>query len=226
MAKALKILIVDDHPLFREALSNAVRQAFDSATIVEASDIGETVDAISANSGIDLVLLDLNLPGTSGFSGLLTLRTQFPKLPIVIISGSYDRRIVSEALGYGVVGFIPKSAPKSMLREAVEETLAGGVFLPESYRKLEDELPEGEARDSDLAQRLASLTPQQFRVLQMLGEGKLNKQIAYELNVGETTVKAHVSAILRKLKVYSRTQAVIRSRRMLEFENIVGPDEK
>ncbi|MGH6792448.1 MAG: response regulator transcription factor [Kiloniellales bacterium] len=226
MVKALKILIVDDHPLFREALSNAVRQAFDTATVLEASDIEETVDAISANSSIDLVLLDLNLPGTSGFSGLLTLRTQFPKLPIVIISGSYDRRVVSEALGYGVVGFIPKSAPKSMLREAVDETLAGGVFLPESYRKLEDELPEGEGRDSDLAQRLASLTPQQFRVLQMLGEGKLNKQIAYDLNVGETTVKAHVSAILRKLKVYSRTQAVIKSRRMLEFENILGPDEK
>lgn len=218
-----KILVVDDHPLFREALSSSIEQAFDDAAILEAGTIQSTIDVISGNSDIDLVLLDLNLPGTSGFDGLLTLRTQFPKLPVVVVSGSDDRRIVAEALSYGVVGFIPKSAPKTMLKDAIVETLDGGVFLPPDYRKIEDLDDQGSANKKDMAKRLASLTPQQYRVLKMLSEGKLNKQIAYELEVGETTVKAHVSAILRKLKVYSRTQAVIKARQ-IEFENVLSDD--
>ena len=218
-----KILVVDDHPLFREALSSSIEQAFDDAAILEAGTIQGTIDLISGNSDIDLVLLDLNLPGTSGFDGLLTLRTQFPKLPVVVVSGSDDRRIVAEALSYGVVGFIPKSAPKTMLKDAIVETLDGGVFLPPDYRKIEDLDDQGAANKNDMAKRLASLTPQQYRVLKMLSEGKLNKQIAYELEVGETTVKAHVSAILRKLKVYSRTQAVIKARQ-IEFENVLSDD--
>ena len=218
-----KILVVDDHPLFREALSSSIEQAFDDAAILEAGTIQGTIDVISGNSDIDLVLLDLNLPGTSGFDGLLTLRTQFPKLPVVVVSGSDDRRIVAEALSYGVVGFIPKSAPKTMLKDAIVETLDGGVFLPPDYRKIEDLDDQGSANKNDMAKRLASLTPQQYRVLKMLSEGKLNKQIAYELEVGETTVKAHVSAILRKLKVYSRTQAVIKARQ-IEFENVLSDD--
>jgi DNA-binding NarL/FixJ family response regulator len=220
-----KILIVDDHPLFREALSSVVQQSFDHATILEASTIQETVAVIESQSDIDLIMLDLNLPGTSGFGGLLTLRTQFPKQPIVVISGTHDQRIIDEALSYGVVGFIPKSVPKSMLREAIDEILAGGVFTPPSYRKVGEQEQESSGGDSDTAKRLASLTPQQFRVLQMLSEGKLNKQIAYELNVGETTVKAHVSAILRKLNVYSRTQAVIKAR-MMEFDTIMGTEDE
>ncbi len=219
------ILIVDDHPLFREALASAVQQAFDAISVLEASTIQETVDIITENSDIDLILLDLNLPGTSGFGGLLTLRTQFPKQPIVVISGNQDRRIVDEALSYGVVGFIPKSVPTSILKDAIDQVLAGEVFLPPNYQRVGDEEREGEGGNGDLAKRLASLTPQQLRVLQMLSEGKLNKQIAYELNVGETTVKAHVSAILRKLKVYSRTQAVIKAR-MLDFDNYVSTEDK
>ena len=218
-----KILVVDDHPLFREALSSSIEQAFDDAAILEAGTIQGTIDVISGNNDIDLVLLDLNLPGTSGFDGLLTLRTQFPKLPVVVVSGSDDRRIVAEALSYGVVGFIPKSAPKTMLKDAIVETMDGGVFLPPDYRKIEDLDDQGSANKKDMAKRLASLTPQQYRVLKMLSEGKLNKQIAYELEVGETTVKAHVSAILRKLKVYSRTQAVIKARQ-IEFENVLSDD--
>lgn len=216
-----KILIVDDHPLFREALRGAVEQALEVSSVLEASTIDETVALIDQHDDIDLVLLDLDLPGTSGFGGLLTLRTQFPKQPIVIISGSHDRRIVDEALSYGVAGFIPKSVAKATLHSAIQETLAGGLFLPPNYQRMAGEDGGG---DSDLAKRLASLTPQQFRVLKMLSEGKLNKQIAFELNVGETTVKAHVSAILRKLNVYSRTQAVIKAR-MMEFDTILGGDE-
>ena len=215
-----KFLIVDDHPLFREALSRSIQPAFGDAILLEAGTMEQAVDMIRENSDIDLVLLDLNLPGTSGFAGLLTLRTQFPKLPVVVVSGSDDRRIVAEALSYGVVGFIPKSAPKAMLTEAIQETLDGGLFLPPDYRDIANQDSEAEAGKDDLAKQLASLTAQQFRVLQLLREGKLNKQIAYDLDVGETTVKAHVSAILHKLKVFSRTQAVIKARD-IEFENIV-----
>ncbi len=220
-----KILIVDDHPLFREAVCSSIRQAFDDAEVLEARNLQETVEAISDNSDIDLVLLDLNIPDTTGFNGLLTIRTQHPKLPVVVVSGNDDRRIVAEALSYGVVGFIPKSSPKSMLKEAILETLAGGVFLPPSYQRDADDEESAAGNNGDLAKQLSTLTPQQFRVLRMLSEGKLNKQIAYELSVGETTVKAHVSAILRKLKVYSRTQAVIKAQN-IEFENILATDEE
>ena len=219
-----KILVVDDHPLFREALGGTLRQAISDSTVMEAHNIEGAVEAILANKDIDLVLLDLKLPDASGFGGLLTLRTQFPKLPVVVVSGTDDRRIISEALSYGVVGFIPKSAPKSMLKDAIVETLEGGVFLPPAYREIDEEESEATASKRELAKRFSSLTPQQFRVLQMLNEGKLNKQIAYELGVGETTVKAHVSAILRKLKVYSRTQAVLKARE-IEYEYDAAEDD-
>lgn len=203
-----------------------MRQAIADTTVIEAHSIEGAIEAILANTDIDLVLLDLNLPDTSGFGGLLTIRTRFPKLPVAVVSGTDDRHVVSEALSYGVVGFVPKSAPRSMLKDAIVETLEGGVFLPPGYRKIDGEENEAAASRGDLAKCISSLTPQQFRVLQMLNEGKLNKQIAYELNVGETTVKAHVSAILRKLQVYSRTQAVLKVRELeLEFDNRTAKDD-
>ena len=216
-----QILVVDDHPLFREALASSIQQSMAGVEILEAGTIQDAVEVIGGNREIDIVLLDLNLPGTSGFGGLLTIRTQFPKLPVVVVSGTDDHRIITDALNYGVVGFIPKSAPKSMLEEALQETLSGSIFLPPDYKAIEKRGAAPESGSDDLASQLASLTPQQFRVLQMLSEGKLNKQIAFELDVGETTVKAHVSAILRKLKVYSRTQAVIKAREM-EFDSVIA----
>lgn len=213
-------LIVDDHPLFREALSSSIRQAFDGARVLESGTMEGTLELIGGHNDIDIVLLDLNLPGTSGFGGLLTLRTQYPKLPIVVVSANDDRRIVSEALGYGVVGFIPKSAPTATLKQAILEVLAGGVFLPPDFQEIGNEERDADTADGDVAKQLTSLSPQQFRVLKMLTDGKLNKQIAYELDVGETTIKAHVSAILRKLKVHSRTQAVIKARN-IEFDTIL-----
>lgn len=219
-----KFLVVDDHPLFREALSSSIRQAFEDALVLESETMERTVSLIGAHSDIDMVLLDLNLPGTSGFDGLLTLRTRFPKLPIVVVSGIDDRRIVSEAFGYGAVGFIPKSAPTSTLKNAILEVISGGVFLPPDFQEIVNDSRESDGGESDVAKQFTSLSPQQLRVLKMLGEGKLNKQIAYELDVGETTIKAHVSAILRKLKVHSRTQAVIKARD-IEFENILRQGE-
>ncbi|MCB1505322.1 MAG: response regulator transcription factor [Hyphomicrobiaceae bacterium] len=212
-------LVVDDHPLFLEALQLSLGSAYPSATVVEATSLEEARQAIKAHGTFDLVLLDLTMPGTSGFDGLLELRSLYPKLPVVICSALEDPRIIQEAMSHGASGFICKSMRRSELTSAINEVMSGNVYLPASYTP-----PRGEAANADLAQRLASLTPQQLRVLKMLRQGMLNKQIAYELSVGETTVKAHVSEILRKLSVASRTQAVIEVSK-IDFESILSDVE-
>lgn len=201
-----RFLIIDDHPLFREALLSAISLAFADATAVEARSINEALAALAENPAFDLALLDLNMPGTRGFEGLLELRTQHPRLPVVVVSGHEEARIITEALSYGVAGFIPKSAKKAELAAAITDVMNGSVHVPHGY-----DTPQNGNHDtkSELIAKIASLTPQQVRVLQMIKQGLLNKQIAYELKVGETTIKAHVSEILRKLNVFSRTQAVI-----------------
>ena len=201
-----RFLIIDDHPLFREALLSAISLAFTDATAVEARSINEALSALAENPAFDLALLDLNMPGTKGFEGLLELRTQHPRLPVVVVSGHEEARIITEALSYGVAGFIPKSAKKAELAAAITEVMNGSVHVPHGY-----DTPQNgnHGPTSELIAKIASLTPQQVRVLQMTKRGLLNKQIAYELKVGETTIKAHVSEILRKLNVFSRTQAVI-----------------
>lgn len=201
-----RFLVIDDHPLFREALQSAISLAFDDVTAVEARSIDEALMALSDNPAFDLALLDLNMPGTKGFEGLLELRTQHPRLPVVVVSGHEEARIISEALSYGVAGFIPKSAKKSELAAAITEVMNGSIYVPQGYDAPQNGTDNTKA---ELIAKIASLTPQQVRVLQMIKQGLLNKQIAYELKVGETTIKAHVSEILRKLNVFSRTQAVI-----------------
>jgi DNA-binding NarL/FixJ family response regulator len=217
-----KILIVDDHPMFREALRGAVKFALADANVFEAGSIDAARDAIRNESGIEIVLLDLSLPGTSGFDGLVLLRSSFPRIPIMIVSGLDDPRIVQEAIRLGAAGFVPKSVDKSTLAKALSEVLSGSVFVPDDLAK---SLPGPCAAQgtSDIAARLAELTPAQMRVLQLIRHGRLNKQIAHELGVSETTVKAHVSEILRKLNVVSRTQAVIETAQ-LDFETILGGD--
>lgn len=212
-------LIVDDHPLFREALRLAIETAYPKALIDEAASI-QAAKTIMTGRSFDLVLLDLSMPGTRGFDGLLEIRTLSPKQPIVIVSGLEDPRIIHEAMTYGAAGFISKSVRKPELEEAIRDVMNGLVYLPRGY---EPPQPKGEGGDqaSDLAVRLGTLTPQQLRVLKMLRQGKLNKQIAFELDVGETTVKAHVSEILRKLNVASRTQAVIEVAR-IDFDLVAG----
>ena len=172
----------------------------------EATSINSARAVLEREGPFDLVLLDLSMPGTRGLDGLLELRSRYPKLPIVIVSALEDPRIIHEVITYGAAGFISKSSRGSDLGRAIKDMLAGSVVLPKGYRPPQADAPFGA---SDLATRIATLTPQQMRVLHMLRQGLLNKQIAYELGVGETTVKAHVSEILRKLKVASRTQAVI-----------------
>jgi DNA-binding NarL/FixJ family response regulator len=202
-----RFLIIDDHPLFREALHSAVQMAYPEVDMVEARSITEALDLLADAKPFDLALLDLSMPDVHGFDGLLQLRTRYPRLPVVIVSGYEEPKIISEALSYGAAGFIPKSARKSDLANAIRSVMEGAIYVPETY---EGQPPDADSTDrAEMVQRLSTLTPQQLRVLQMLRQGLLNKQIAYELQVGETTVKAHVSEILRKLNVYSRTQAVI-----------------
>jgi len=205
-AETLRFLIIDDHPLFREALQSALQTAYPNVDAVEARSIAEALEILAGPPAFDLALLDLNMPDVQGFDGLLQLRTRFPRLPVVVVSGHDEPNVVREALSYGAAGFIPKSVRKAELAAAVRSVMDGSVYVPDGMDKSPN------SRDDDhgeILRRLATLTPQQLRVLQMLRQGMLNKQIAYELQVGETTVKAHVSEILRKLNVYSRTQAVI-----------------
>lgn len=214
-----RFLIVDDHPLFREALESAVRLANPDAEILEATSIDAALDLIATHPDIDLALFDLSLPGTSGFSGLIKVRTQYPKLPVLVVSGHEDPRIVREALSLGIAGYIPKSTSKQELAKGICEALNGAVYLPESLLAMQGETDTGEAKA--IIARLRDLTPQQLRVLEMIREGLQNKQIAYELKVAETTVKAHVSEILRKLNVYSRTKAVILVQK-IDFDTIAA----
>ncbi len=211
MQLAQKIIIADDHPLFRAALKQAVAQAVADVEVIEADSLTALQETVEQHDDADLVLLDLHMPGTNGFTGLVFLRGQNPSMPVVVVSGSEEPRVMRRAIEYGASGFIPKSAPLDVISDAILAVLEGEVWLPQEVAEGDDSVTDD---DAEFAERLSSLTPQQFRVLMMLTEGLLNKQIAYELNVSEATIKAHVTAILRKLGVHSRTQAVIEASRL------------
>ncbi len=199
-------MIADDHPLFRGALREAVNGVFGSAEIAEAGTFEEVGDSLEQAAGeVDLILLDLSMPGARGFSGLMYLRAQYPSLPIVIVSANDDPAVIRRCMEFGASGFIPKTLGIEALRAAIARVLQGEIWTPPDV----DLSRQSDAETAAMIGRLATLTPQQVRVLMMLSGGLLNKQIAYELGVSEATVKAHVSAILQKLGVESRTQAVI-----------------
>jgi DNA-binding NarL/FixJ family response regulator len=200
-----RLVIADDHPLFRGALREAVTGLFEPDAIAEAGSFDDISRLLDRSNDIDLVLLDLAMPGVRGFSGLMYIRAQFPGVPVVIVSGADDPAVIRRCMDFGAAGFIPKTLSVKAIRRAIELVRDGGVWTPPDV----DLSVKSDDQSSAMLARLASLTPQQVRVLMMLSEGLLNKQIAYELNVSEATVKAHVSAILQKLGVESRTQAVI-----------------
>lgn len=204
-------IVADDHPLFREALIQAIRNCVDAAVIVEADSLGSLQQAVEANDAADLLLLDLNMPGVSGFSALAYIRSTYETLPTVIVSATDDPAIIRRAIRHGASGFIPKSSPIADIEAAILAVLEGEVWLP-AWVALDDERLGGE--EASVAAALSALTPHQFRVLLMLSEGLMNKQIAYQLGVSEATIKAHVTAILRKLKVTNRTQAVLAMQRL------------
>lgn len=208
---AQHIIIADDHPLFRAALRQAVNQAVPDALTVEVESIKALQDAVDAHPDADLVLLDLNMPGAHGFSGLVFMRGQYPGLPVVVVSGSEELQVMRRSIDYGASGFIPKSAPLPTITQAIQDVLGGDVWLPQGVAERIERL---QGDTTDFSEKLASLTPQQFRVLGMLAEGLLNKQIAYDLDVSEATIKAHITAVFRKLGVRNRTQAVIAIQQM------------
>jgi DNA-binding NarL/FixJ family response regulator len=202
---AFRVLIADDHPLMVGGLRQAVLAAAPDAEIAVAHDFDSMVAALNASPDTDLVLLDLTMPGVRGFSGLLFLRSELPSTPVIVVSGNEDRAVIRHCMEFGAAGFIPKTNSLDTMRTAIAQVLNGGRWTPPDF----DPNSSPNRESSAMARRLASLTPQQIRVLMMLSQGLLNKQIAYELGVSEATVKAHVSAIFQKLGVESRTQAVI-----------------
>ncbi|WP_420589911.1 response regulator [Bacterioplanoides sp.] len=206
MQLAKKIIIADDHPLFRTAMQQAVKQLVPDVTIEQAESLPELQQLVEQHKDADLVLLDLQMPGAHGYSGLVFLRSHFPEIPVIVVSACEDPAIMCQAIDHEASGYIAKSSPLESIAEAIELVLQGDIYLPEDARRHQHQ-PDQQALD--MAERLASLTPQQFRVLTMMTEGMLNKQIAYDLEVSEATIKAHVTAIFRKLGVRTRTQAVI-----------------
>ena len=217
------LLIADDHPLFREALRGVVARVMPDARLHEADSVDALYALVEAEPDADLLLLDLNMPGAQGFSSLVHLRALHPQLPVVVVSAREEPAVMRRALDHGAVGFIPKSADVATLGEAIGSVLDGDQWAPAAAFNA----PAAQPEEHDAARRLRDLTPQQFRVLQMLGAGLLNKQIGYELKVSEATVKAHVTAILRKLGAGNRTQAVLIAGRLaLDPGNITLPPEE
>ena len=200
-----RLVIADDHPLFRGALREAVNGLLQQADIAEAGTFDEVAELLERGGEVDLILLDLAMPGARGFSGLMFLRAQYPSVPVIVVSANDVPAAIRRCMEFGASGFIPKTASVEAMRTAVSRVLGGGVWSPPDV----DLTTGSDAETAAMMARMATLTPQQVRVLMMLSEGLLNKQIAFQLGVSEATVKAHVSAILQKLGVESRTQAVI-----------------
>lgn len=206
----MSVVIADDHPLFRAAIRLALCDLAGetAAEIEEASSfaaLGEVLDR--SGDALDLVLLDLKMPGVQGFDGLIDLLKRFPALPVVIVSASEDPAVIRDALALGAAGYIPKSLQRQEITAAIERVLAGEIFVPPQV--------ETAVAPDPVVDAIQALTPQQLRVLTLMVDGKPNKIIAYELGIAETTVKAHITVILRKLGVFSRTQAVIAAQRLL-----------
>ncbi|MEC9407647.1 MAG: response regulator transcription factor [Pseudomonadota bacterium] len=205
------VIVADDHPLFRSALRGAVEQMLSRPTVIEADSAQAVQAAVTEAPDADLCTLDLRMPGAYGFSTLAFLRGNHPSLPILIVSAITDPDVIARAQRLGAVGYIPKSASPQTIASSIQRVLNGETAFPDLGP---DQRSPAETTDQELAERIASLTPQQFRVLTRLADGLLNKQIAYEMSVTEATVKAHVTAILRKLKVSNRTAAVIAARQL------------
>lgn len=206
MANQSTFIVADDHPLFREALIHAIRNCVDDAEIIEADSLDTLQEVVAANPEADLLLLDLNMPGVSGFSALAYIRSKHESLPTVIVSAMDDPAVIRRSIQHGASGFIPKSSAIGTLEHGIRAVLDGEIWVPENINLQDDRL---DTEEAGIAAALSSLTPHQFRVLMMLGEGLLNKQIAFQLGVSEATIKAHVTAILRKMHVNNRTQAVL-----------------
>ncbi len=200
------VIVADDHPWFRTAIKEALQASQGETTFLEASSFETLQTLVEENPDVDLVLLDLHMPGVSGFAGLVYLCKRYPSVPVVIISANEDPLVIQRALDHGAAGFIPKSSNIKIITSAIEDILMGEIWAPSLPQP---DLPGNNVSELALAERMAQLTPQQFKVLMMVSQGLLNKQIAYDMGISEATVKAHVTAIMNKLGVSNRTQAVL-----------------
>ena len=198
-------LIIDDHPLFGEALGNAIRISYPDARIFEATSIKGALNILAAERNIDLAFLDLLMPDVVGFSGFLKLRDRHPKLPILIVSSVEDKQTIRDALAMGALGYLSKSTSVSELSEAIARILSGAVSAPKGFTAA----GAAEQAGAGLRERIRKLTPQQIRVLHLIRDGLQNREIATELKLAESTVKAHITEILRKLGLFSRNKAII-----------------
>lgn len=201
----VSLLIADDHPLYRDALKGALNKVLNEPHILESGDLNSTVSILHDND-VDLLLLDLHMPGSSDLYGLLHIQKIFPDLPIAVVSGTEDIALISKIVGLGALGFIPKTAAAKVIANAIACMLEGNVWVPESVRQKIENIDD---TFSQLAENVASLTSSQYKVLCYMRDGLLNKQIGYKLDIAEATVKAHVSAIFKKLGINNRTQAVL-----------------
>ena len=206
-----KILIADDHPLFREAIHNVISDGFPGSDVMETADLDSALALTQAHDDLDLILLDLNMPGMHGLNGLINLRNEAPTIPVVIVSAEQDKQIVLQAITYGAVGFITKSSPRLQMTEAIQQILNGNVYLPPDIIRTQTPGTHRRLHENPgfAPALLQALTRKQLLVLERMTKGESNKQIAYTLEIAETTVKAHVSAILRKLNVHNRVQAIL-----------------
>jgi DNA-binding NarL/FixJ family response regulator len=210
---SIRVLIADDHPLFRGALVQTLGSCLDDAELLQARDLPDTLKTLEAQEDIDLVLLDLHMPGNQGLAGLAAIRCHFPAVAVVVVSANEDPRVIRRALDHGAAGFIPKSSSLDELTEALNAILDCREWIPPHLEKTVH-ATESDDQDRSLAGRIAQLTPQQFRVLKLVAEGRLNKQIADALDIQERTVKAHMSEIFNKLDVRNRTQAGVAYRQL------------
>lgn len=208
-----RLLIADDHPLYRDALADVVQQYFPQATLLDAASLSEVFTRLADENAVDLVLLDLNMPGMNGLEGVSKLLEKYPTLAVAMLSAEDDKHVVLEAMALGCIGYISKASERPELAQAIEHILAGNIYLPaDSFRVSSTNTQAKAVRPSPLEQpvvSLAELTKQQIRVLREMVHGASNKQIAYTLHISEATVKSHVSAIFRKLKVSNRVQAIL-----------------
>ncbi|MDJ0994682.1 MAG: response regulator transcription factor [Dinoroseobacter sp.] len=215
-------MIVDDHPLFCDALSMTLRTVAKIEDIRTADTMEGALNQLESYTP-DVIVLDLNLPDVNGLDGLIRLKTALPNTPVVVVSSMADNRMISSTLRVGAAGFVPKHSQREVFRRAFDAIAQGQVFTPDNFVPVSDKDAPRSSSEEALS-RLGLLTKQQARILQLICEGKLNKQIAFDLSIAETTVKAHVTAIMRKLGVQSRTQAVLIAQEA-NFANIVRRDE-
>jgi DNA-binding NarL/FixJ family response regulator len=205
--KVDKIVIADDHPMFRNALKQSINNNY-ANEIIECDSLESLRSELKNHNDADLLILDLNMPGADGFSSLVYVQKKYPQLPIIMISANDKLDVIRMAKTFGALGYISKSANIETIRHAIDQVLQGGTFFPEELET--NDVLNTQAELLQLTKGVADLTPQQYKVLLMLKQGLLNKQIAYDLNVSEATIKAHVTAIMRKLGANNRTQAVMK----------------